>query len=217
MRQCPSDGFFDALEIILSAFDGACRSWDHRNLARTQDPDAGLNEINQRLKQHALGYQFVSGELIRLDEEFMHEEVVLPALSLLQLSHFAGTREEFLKAHKHYREGNKSETLVECYKSFESMMKSICEKRRWTYDKTKSASHLIDVCMKENLIPGFWQAHFTGLRTILENAIPAPRNKTSAHGAGTNPKKIPDELVPYVLHMTAATLLFLGEAEARLP
>lgn len=66
-------------------------------------------------------------------------------------------------------------------------------------------------------IPVYWQTHFNGLRSVLESAISTPRNRQAGHGAGVGPSPdIPDELISYVLHMTAATVLFLAEAEKRL-
>lgn len=97
-------------------------------------------------------------------------------------------------------------------------MKIIATKRKWPFDKTKAAAELVRVCLDNGLIPAYWQSHFTGLRTILESAIPTPRNKQAGHGAGTQAQQLPpDELVAYVLHMTAATILFLTEAERKLP
>lgn len=97
-------------------------------------------------------------------------------------------------------------------------MKIICTKRKWNFDPTKGAAGLVKVCLDEELIPQYWQSHFNGLRSVLELAIPTPRNKQAGHGAGAQPiQKPPDELVAYVLHVTAATILFLSDAEAKLP
>jgi hypothetical protein len=120
--------------------------------------------------------------------------------------------------HEHYRQGKKPEALIECYKAFESTMKIIATKRKWSFDKTNAAADLVRVCLNNGLIPAYWQSYFTGLRTILESAIPTPRNKQAGHGAGAQVQQSPpDELVAYVLHMTAATILFLTEAERKLP
>ena len=131
---------------------------------------------------------------------------------------FENAEKEFLSAHEHYRTGKYSEALIDCCKAFESVMKIICTKRKWKFDSTKAtASHLVDVCLSNGLIPSFWKNHFTGLRTILESAIPTPRNKKAGHGAGAQPAhEPPSELVAYVLHMTAATILFLTESERKI-
>jgi DNA gyrase/topoisomerase IV subunit B len=105
------------------------------------------------------------------------------------------------------------QAMEECLKAFESTMKIICDKRGWTYDPRAAAKELVN-----GLIPPYWQSHFSGLRSVLESAISTPRNKQAGHGAGSNPPPdFPDELVSYVLHMTAATILFLSDSEGKLP
>ena len=97
-------------------------------------------------------------------------------------------------------------------------MKAICLKRGWKFDTNKdTASKLVDICFANGLIPTYWQTHFGGLRSVLESALPTPRNRSGGHGSGAAPNVVPVELARYVLHMTAATLLFLAEAENKLP
>jgi hypothetical protein len=132
---------------------------------------------------------------------------------------YAGAQEEFLSAYEHYRHGKKEEALVDACKSFESTMKSICDKRGWAYDKNRAtATDLINICFAEGLIPSFWQTHFAAFRAVLQSGIPTARNRHAGHGSGTEPRpEPPDELVSYVLHMMASTILFLVEAEKSLP
>ncbi len=180
--------------------------------------DEAIKELNDRFKEHGIGYEYSNGIVIRKDSELIHREAVKPTLVILRQKGFENAEKEFLSAHKHYQTGKYSEALIDCCKAFESVMKIICTKRKWAFDSTKPASHLIDVCFKNGLIPTFWQNHFTGLRTILESAIPTPRNKKAGHGAGAQPAPEPSsELVAYVLHMTAATILFLTESERKIP
>ena len=96
-------------------------------------------------------------------------------------------------------------------------MNAICDKRSWAYDKNKaSASDLVNICLSQGLIPSFWQSHFAALRTVLQSGIPTARNCQAGHGSGTQARpEPPDELVGYVLHMTASTILFLSESEKR--
>jgi len=141
---------------------------------------------------------------------------VKPILRLLNDKHYAGAQQEFFKAHEHYRHGDAKETLNECLKAFESLMKAICDKRKWPYVKTATAKELIRVCLDNNLIPAFWESHYTALRSMLESGVPTGRNKLSGHGQGSTPTTVPSHLVSYMLHITAASMLFLAEAEAAL-
>jgi hypothetical protein len=175
--------------------------------------DAAIEELNARFREHGVGFQFTEGEIIRIDSELIHAEVVKPALALLHAKHFAGAQAEFLKAHEHYRHDNHKEALAECLKAFESAMKAICEKRKWKYDAKWSSKALIQACFDNGLIPAFWQQHFAALRSLLESGIPTARNRLGGHGQGAEVLEVPGYLVAHVLHMTAAAIVFLAEAD----
>ncbi len=218
LREQEIEKALDAVEISFRLIDRLTRNWEYllRNNA-SELADAAIEELNGRFKEHGVGYQFSDGEIIRIDSELIHSEVVKPALKLLNQKKYAGAQQEFLKAHEHYRHGNAKEALNECLKAFESMMKSICDKRGWIYTGNATAKNLIQACLDNCLIPLFWQQNFTSLRSLLESSVPTGRNKLGGHGQGASTTAVPDHLVAYMLHMTASTLVFLGEAEATLP
>ena len=189
--------------------------WGYRT--RLKEQMMQYEELNDRFKEHGVGYQFANGKIIRTDSELIHSEVVKPALMLLNQKHYAGAQAEFLKAHEHYRKGNAKEALSECLKAFESVMKAICDKRGWQYSANATARPLIQTCFDNGLIPPFWESHYSSLRNLLESGVPTGRNKVSGHGQGTTPTTVPDHLVAYMLHMTASAIVFLAEAEKNLP
>jgi hypothetical protein len=164
-----------------------------------------------------VGYQFVDGEIIRVDSEIIHAEVVKPALSLLRAREYSGAQAEFLKAHEHYRHGNTKEALAECLKAFESVMKVICHKRKWSHDPQATSKALLKVLFDNGLIPQFWEQHFSALRSTLESGVPTARNRLGGHGQGGQVVQVPPFLAAYVLHLTASAIVFLCEAEKTLP
>lgn len=170
-------------------------------------------ELNERFKEHGIGYQYVERVIIRMDSTFVHEEVVKHALTLIQRKGFENINIEFMAAFKHFREGSNSGAMNECLKAFESTMRIICEKQHWSYPSSPTASKLIDICIGNGLIPEYWSSHFSSLQCMLKSSVPMLRNKESGHGAGSQPKNIPDYLVSYMLGMTAATIVFLISAE----
>ena len=176
-----------------------------------------VEELNYRFNEHGVGYKFDSQQIIQIDSEFVHSEVVIPALRLLNQKHFAGAQEEFLKAHGQYRKGQYKEALDNCLKAFESVMKAICDKKGWKYSKTATAKILIKICFDNGLIPLFWQKNYSTLIDLLRNSVPTGRNKVGGHGQGTTPITVPDYLVAYMIHMTASAIVFLAEAEKNYP
>ena len=208
--------FFLEEKNIEKALDGVELSFryiEHQDVQeRANDV---IEELNQRFKEHGVGYQFTNRQIVRIDSEFTHTEIVKPALRLLGQKQYAGAQQEFLNAHAHYRKGNAKEALNECLKAFESVMKAVCDKRGWRYSKNATAKPLIQVCFDNGLIPSFWQSHYSSLRNILESSVPTGRNKLSGHGQGTTPKAVPDHLVAYMLNMTASAIVFLAEADEK--
>jgi hypothetical protein len=173
-------------------------------------------ELNGRFREHGIGYQYESGEIIRVDSQLIHSEVVKPALALLTAKEYAGANAEFLKAFEHYRKGDTKECLNECLKAFESTMKAICTKRNWAFNPTDTAKELIDVCLKNGLIPPLIQSHVGGVRAALESGIPTIRNRLSGHGQGAQVVTVPSHYASYMLHLTATTIQFLVESEKAL-
>jgi len=194
----------DVIEITFKVADRYMRSNQY-----TKDVDAGIIELNTRFKEHGIGYQFEESEMIRVDSQLLHTETVKPALKLLNGKQYAGAQDEFLSAYEHYRHGRNKEALNDALKSFESTMKAICEKRKWPYDQKDTSKRLVDICYEQKLIPSFWQQHMAALRSLLEGGVPTGRNKVSGHGQGTTPTTVPEHFVAYVLHMTAAAIVFL--------
>ena len=207
----------DVVELSFKVIDKFTRTHDYLYRSdASKRADAAIHELNDRFKEHGIGYQFVENEIIRIDSELLHVEVVKPALRLLNEKNYKGAQQEFLNAYEHYRHGMHKESLNECLKSFESTMKAICDKRKWAYNSNATAKTLIQVCFDNDLVPPFWQQHLSSLRSMLESGIPTGRNKLGGHGQGSTLIVVPDYLVAYMLHMTASTLVFLTTAEKNL-
>jgi hypothetical protein len=175
--------------------------------------DNSVDELNIRFREHGVGYQYESGEMIRVDSQLIHAQVVRPTLALLTANEYAGANAEFLKAFEHYRKGDTKECLNECLKAFESTMKAICTKRQWAFNPTDAAKQLIEVCFENGLIPRFIESHIGGVRSSLESGIPTVRNRLSGHGQGATVVDLPPHYASYMLHLTATTIKYLVESE----
>ena len=202
----------DIIEFSFQAIDNYVRENPGQFLKREISPDDAIAELNARFREHGVGYQYESGQLIRVDSEFVHSEVMKPALKILSDPMYKGANAEFLTAHQHYREGRYKACITECLKSFESCLKVICKARDWDYPNRATAKHLIEIVLNGGLIPTFMASHFTGLRSTLESGVPALRNNLSAHGQGDEITGVPEYIASYTLHLTALTIRLLGTA-----
>ena len=184
---------------------------------RRLNVDSLINELNQRIRESGVGYQYESGELIRVDSQFIHSEAVKPVLNLLKTKSYHSVNEEFLSAHEHYRHGRYEESTTECLKAIESLLKTICTKRGWAYDQKDTAKKLIAVVLNNGLIPPFMQNQLNVMQTLLESGVPTVRNKLAGHGQGPTSRVMPDYIASYVLHLTATTILLLANADTAQP
>jgi hypothetical protein len=182
------------------------------NTVRKIQPEDAVAELNERFREHGIGFQFESNELIRVDSEFFHSEAVKPVLTVLRGAGFQGANEEFLLAHEHYRHGRHKECLVDCLKAFESTMKSVCKLRGWATQPNDTAKSLIATCFANGLVPAYLDSQFASLRSVLESGVPTVRNKNGGHGQGADPVAVPDYMARYALNLTATSILFLVDA-----
>ncbi|EDQ8560926.1 hypothetical protein GQP39_000111 [Salmonella enterica subsp. enterica] len=201
----------DVIELFFKEINGMRR--DILAVYPNNSDDA-ISELNQRFNEHGVGYQFVENQIIRVDSQYIHSEVVKPILQILgRNSNYSGSNDEFLSAHEHYRHQRYKACLNDCLKSFESLMKGIHKKHSWPLTGNETAQKLINSCLSNNLVPKYLQYQFTSIRTLLESGIPTIRNKDSGHGQGAEITEVPEYLASYTLHLTATNLLFLAKCE----
>jgi len=171
-----------------------------------------VEQANARILEAGVGYQIIDYTLVRVDSQFIHAEVILPALNLLSNKEFANANLEFRQAHAEYVDKNYDDCIHDCCNAFESVLKIILTKKGWAFNANDTASKLIKVAFDNNLIPSYMQTEFAGLRTMLESGIPTVRNKDGGHGTGVNPRNIPEYIAAFQLHQTAAAIVMLIEA-----
>lgn len=205
-----------ALEAILSLGD-QYRLADGLRGDSPQRAKEIVEEVNHRFREHGFGYLFESDRILRIDDEYVHHETVKPALRLLNDKKYPGAQEEFLKAHEHYRNGRMAEALNEALKAFESTLKVIAQKRKWTIKDRPTAKNLLDAAFENELVPEFWRGHFAGIRSTLESGVPTARNRLSGHGQGNDPQEVPEHIAAYVLHSTAAAIVLFVQSDKASP
>lgn len=202
----------DIIDLTFNVINSDLRDY-YRN--SPEKINNAIEELNIRFKENAVGFQFENGGLMKIDSQYIHSEVVKPTLFLLSSKdEYNGSMNEFLSAHEHYRHGKYKESMVDCLKAFESLMKSIHDKRGWEYDPKKTtARELVNGCLKNELIPEYLQNQFSCLRGMLDSGIATIRNKEAGHGQGADVKTVEESLASYMLHLTATNLLFLAECD----
>lgn len=208
-----SEDLLDFIDYTFNIFDTVLRDvkprYSYENNFNS-NIDKAIQELNYRFKQHRLGYEFVNGELIRVDNTVIHHNVIKPALRLLYDENFIGAEEEIRKAFEYRRKSDNKNAILEAGKAFESTMKTICDLKGYTYDKAKdTAQKLIMILESNHFYPAYMSAHLTNLRTTLETGLPVVRNKNAGHGQGSLVVNIPDEFAEYALNLASSNIVLL--------
>ncbi|MCQ2017851.1 STM4504/CBY_0614 family protein [Clostridium butyricum] len=176
-----------------------------------------IDELNYRFKDNNLGYEFINNELIRIDTELIHKEIIKPAIKLLYDEDFEGACDEFFKAHECYRNGRYEDAITNAGKAFESTMKNICKNLEYEYNEERdNASTLIGRLESNGFIPKYEKAGFNDLNNLMKslknslvNNLPVVRNKRSAHGTGSMVREISESVVEYAINMCATNIVYL--------
>lgn len=208
-----TDGALDIIELSFRAVDRWARKLtaDARQRAHIkQGADDAIDELNRRFREHGIGYQYVGGDIVRVDSQFLHADAVKPSLALLNEAGFAGPAEEFMRAFDNHRKGDVKAAIAEALKAFESTMKSICTARKWAYPPNATAKPLMDILFGNGLVPPELESHFGGLRSAMESGLPTLANP-KRHGQGATPVAVPPHFAAYALHLVASNIVFLVE------
>lgn len=209
---CDVTEFIDIAEIICRFIDTDVRRnfFNFRQQGASQEPDDALKEINFRMRRDGFGYEYVGGVFIRVDSSYLHAEATKPALYLL--SDFEVARGFFVSAHEHYRSGRFEESITDCNKSIESLLKEIFDNMDWTYNTSKSTvASLIPIAIDKGLFPSYLQTQLSALNNLVSTGVPVIRNNEAGHGPDSKGRNVTESLVGYTLHLTASNILFLGE------
>lgn len=188
----------------------------------------GVDEINEIFHEAGIGYEltpFVEhpietswlGRLrkgieyefprvIRRDDQLIHQEIIEPTLKLLSDSRLRVANSEMLKAHSALRHGDLEDAITLAGSAFESLLKTICDIKGWSYDRNRdTSSRLVNICRDHNLFPPFYVPIFEAAGTI--------RNKLSdAHGRGPTPQyQVTREYAEHMVQMTSSHMLLIAK------
>jgi hypothetical protein len=141
-------------------------------------------------------------QVIRKDSELAHVAATEPALALLQRREFVNANKEFMEAHQHFKRGEYGDCLTKCASAFESVLKIVCDMKRWPYSSSDVGAALIKKVMGHAGIDGFFEKPLVQI-AVLRNEL------STAHGAGPQPRAVTRGRAQYALNATAAAALFI--------
>ena len=215
MSECSTADWLDFLELIALGIEIMASDkygYERQTWSVSTPGQTAIDELNYRLRQAGVGYQLEGTSLIRVDSQYVHAEVVKPALELLSGQDFEGPRQEFLAAHQHYRAGEHRQAVAMAANAVESTFKAIFDQKGWAYKKGARISDLVKVARANALWPDYLDASFDQLVATLQSGLPKIRDNDASHGQGARPKSVPGYIAAYALHLAASKIVFITEA-----
>jgi AbiJ N-terminal domain 4 len=209
-----TDGVLSLIEICAKTMTDSIKAdgcW-YSDANDTVNPAKGIAELNERFLGAGVGYQFEDGRIIRIDNQYLHAEVVKQALRLLGGLDFREANDEFMKAHWHLREGHLRACNTAALRAIENVLKVICDARGWAYNKGDTVERLVAVVSREGLFPDYLGGYFTNLIGAMRAGVPKIRDRQGGHGAAPGDDPVPDHIAAFALHLTAANIVMLVKA-----
>jgi hypothetical protein len=178
-----------------------------------------VEEVNHIFQDEGIGYELTPErvvemedgssdkeypKIIRKDTEYLHNEVIRPCLESLRRPGLEVAYAEMMKAHEEHRRGDYADAITDAASAFESVLKTICEKRGWDYERdTATCTPLVNACLAKNLFPSFYVTSFVAVGTI--------RNKISdAHGRGPKPLHgVSKDYADHMIQLTSSHITLL--------
>jgi hypothetical protein len=181
----------------------------------------GVNEINRIMREEGIGYEFTEyierpgrdfdkpyktfPKVIKKDNEITHREIVRPCLAVLEHSDFRAANEHFTKAFDHYRQADYRACIFECESAYETVIKTICQKKRWDYRPDRDTLRpLLEACKNGELAYEFY---------FDLGVLQSPghiRNRLGGHGQEPQGGHPPEgHHAAHMIHVTSSHILFM--------
>ena len=215
LMNCETDEFFDFIELSFK-LDISWRAIHDKKqfveaineIFRIEHMPYQLTPYVETLEEHRSGVpgraiQIISyPKIICAEDDIVHHEAVVPALSALSAPHFKAANAEFREAMDEYRKGQYGDCLTKCGSAFESVLKVLCKRKRWSFSEKDTAAPLLKVVINNSSLDSFFEQPLMLIATI--------RNRlSSSHGAGSNLRYVGRHIGQYAVSSTAAAIALL--------
>lgn len=112
-------------------------------------------------------------------------------------------------AFENYKNGQNKDAILYAQKAFESSMKTICKRKKYTYGENDSAKKLLEILRLQNYYPEYLNKQLVLLSDLLLSGLPKMRNEEAGHGQGEEIRNVENNYVEYAIHLAATNIVFL--------
>ena len=183
---------------VLDLIEAWCDNVDESKAIKCEHELNSLFEINNSL------WRLVNKSIIRVDSEYLHNEVIAKTQFLLKENAAAGALEEFSEAVSCLTGGRTKDAVINAHKSVESVMK-ICLDTK----EHKTFGELLRLIIDSGLVPEYYEDFLTHFEKLAVGAAKERNLPARAHGQGADPTEVPKPLAEFAVHLAGAVNYFL--------
>jgi HEPN domain-containing protein len=192
-------------QVIQKSYPSAVldviEAWFDDSPLRSRDCEKELNDI---FMIHNSPWRVVNGRMVLVDSEYLHREVRVKTVRLLEECEIQGALEEFKDAISDLTSGDTKNAIINAHKSVESAMKAVLGTNEGhTFGK------LLEMLIKSGIIPEYYDeflAHFEriALGVVKERNLPA-----RGHGQGKRPTVVSRNLAEFAVNLAGSIIVFI--------
>lgn len=213
-RVCCSEPIILKLTVI-ELLCQAILAFDTKNLKSDVRPGTAIwpaqkadaiAEINVMFSREGVGYCFEGGQIIKISSRLLHDNVVLPCLTIVSDAELSIVNEHYREAFKHFKDGNLRPAIMSASHALEAMLNAICIRHGFEVNEKPTFRHFYDVLKRNNFLPAGFNSVFETLKSC---GVAKIRNATTGHAAGVGSDFLDNQLVEYALHLAGSDIVFL--------
>ncbi len=121
------------IDVVNDIFQDEGIGYELTKFHVPEPPPEPDGQIRRPFIIHGMPEGTIYPQIIRKDTEYLHAEVVRPCLEALGTPGFDVALKEMLKAHEALRRSDFAGSITDAEDAFESVMKTICQKKGWRY------------------------------------------------------------------------------------
>ena len=169
------------------------------------NPTDYQRKLNGVFEDDNLPWRMLDGRIIKLDSQWVEQEIIRKAHELLSSSGFDGALREFLEARMDLTSGDTKGAIHSANLAFESTIKSILN-----VDQAKPGA-LIRKLIDNGLVPDYYEGFLKVFEENILRSVAIARNfeKGVGHGQGATINDPPKSLAELAVNLAGVLILYL--------
>lgn len=163
------------------------------------------NGVNRIFEEDNLPWRLLDGRIVKLDSQFIENEILAKAHELISAHGFEGALREFLEARSNLTSGDTKGAIRQANLALESTMKGILGVEH------EKPGKLVRMIIERGMVPEYHEGFLEAFDKHILRSVPVARNeeKGVGHGQGCEVNDPPLSLAEFAVHLSGVLILYL--------